>query len=625
MKSKILDFIFGYEESERSFEESKLARSEKSFSDKVISGLGSAYAKKVLSHPAVAFIVKIRNALSYATVRSYGILLLTFGLLTLLGNFAVYYFSSLLESPSMNLTFGIIFAAASVPLLFINVPLNDFLKKYTFTEFLLFDFLCIKKVDEINRKSEQRDSFIIIPIFIAAALAALGFLFSPMTVFIAALIAIFITLALSSPEFSLLSTLMLLPILPILPGTTLIATLMITVTAVSFFIKILLGKRLFHFEQYDAVMLLFMLFTLISGIFNKGLASFENSLVIIALSLTYFLVSNILVNRRLAENAVKIITLSSAPVAIYGIINYYVSDAHPEWTDPMFTAIKARATSTFGNPNVYAVYLVVAVIFSVALALDRSHGKLAILYAVISALNIYALIITWTRGAWLAVILAAIGFAVIRSRRCPKLLLFPVILVPLAIPFIPSGIIERFLSIFSITDSSAITRLSVWRSSVLMFIDNIFIGIGVGRDAFSEEFLKYAEESVTAEHSHNLFLEIGCELGIFAMLLFVFLLLIRIRHRATYAKYVRGSSVDNLCTISGTALLALLVFGMTDYIWYNSTMLVLFWAVFGIGSATLRISKKEYDESLVVTPAEMEDYSAQINITIIESSKNKNV
>lgn len=623
MKSKILDFVFGYEESERNFKESRIAKAEKRFSDRVISGLGSAYAKKFLSHPAVDFITKIRNALAYASVRSYGILLLTFGLLTLLGNFAVYYFSSNTGSPTSELAVGIVCAALAVPLLFIDVPLNDCLTRFAVTEFILFDFLCIKKGTEVNRKREKRDSFVLIPIFVAAALAAFAFLFSPLTVLIIVLSAIFVTLALSSPEFSMLTTLMLLPLIPLLPRSTLIVTALIAVTAISFLIKVLLGKRLFHFEQYDVIILIFMLFTLISGIFNKGIESFENSLVIIALSLTYFLVSNILVNRRLAENAVKIITLSSAPTAVYGIITYYVSDIHTEWTDPMFGE-RARAFSTFGNPNVYAVYLIVAIVFSLALTFDRSQGRSAILYAVISAMNIYALVVTWTRGAWLAIILSALGFAIIRSRRCPKLLLLPVILIPLAIPFVPSDVIERFLSIFNASDSSAMSRLSIWRSSVLMFFDNLFIGAGVGSESFSEEFLKYAEDGMTAVHSHNLFLEIGCELGVFALLSFIFLLVVRIRHRATYAKYVRGSSVDNLCTISGTALFTLLFFGMTDYIWYNSTMFVLFWAVFGIGSATLRISKKEYDDSLVVTPTEMENHSAQLNI-IIESGKKRNV
>ena len=149
-----------------------------------------------------------------------------------------------------------------------------------------------------------------------------------------------------------------------------------------------------------------------------------------------------------------------------------------------------------------------------------------------------------------------------------------------------------------------------------MFLDNIFIGIGVGEEAFSEEFLKYAEDSVTAPHSHNLFLEIGCEIGIFALIGFLYLLLIRVRHRATYARYVRNSSVDNISTLSGTALFALLIFGMSDYVWYSSSTYYLFWVVFAIGSATLRISKSEYDTLRASACDGKADTSASVNITI---------
>lgn len=622
MKSKFLDFIFGYEISEKHFEESALVKTEKKFSDKIISGLGAVYSKRVLSSPAARFILRLQSALANASLKSYGILFLAFGLLTMLANFAEYYFRALPESPAFELAVGIVFAVVSIPLLFTDMPLSASLKKFRFVEVILFDFLCLHRSREIAKQGIKQEFGWLIPIFAASVLATFGFVFPLHIILILTLSLILLALAISSPEFSLMMTLLLLPLIPILPKPSLILTALIAVTAVSFLIKVLLGKRLFHFEQYDAVMLIFMLFTLISGIFNKGIVSFENALVIVALGFSYFLVSNILVNRRLAENAVKIIVFSSIPTAIYGIVTYYSTDVRPEWIDPMFESIASRAYSTFGNPNIYAVFLIVAVIFSVALTLEKSERKYIPIYATVTALNVFSLVLTWTRGAWLAIIISGIGFAVIRSRRCPKMLLLPALFVPVFISFIPSDIIERFLSIFNMQDSSAISRLSIWRSSLRMFFNNFFIGIGVGSDAFSEEFLKYAEDSVTAPHSHNLFLEIGCELGGFALILFMFMLLIRIRHRATYAKYVRNSSVDNLCTISGTALFALLVFGMTDYIWYNNTMYVLFWVVFGIGSATLRISKKEYDDSIVATPTEAEDYSAEINITI-DTQKNK--
>ena len=408
MKSKFLDFIFGYEQSEKRFEESKIVQTEKRFADKVISGIGSAYSKRVLTSPAARFIANLRSTLARVSVKSYGILFLAFGLITMLANFAEYYFRDLPESPAFELAVGISFSLLAVPLLFADKPLYELLERFPLTSFVLFDFLCLPRNREIIKEHEKQDLAWLIPIFAATALATFGYIFSLPLLLISVLVLVLIALAISSPEFSLMMTLMLLPLLPALPRTTLILVALVAITTVSFLIKVLLGKRLFHFEQYDAIMLMFMFFVLISGVFNKGIVSFENSLILISLGLIYFLVSNILVNRRLAENAVKIIVYSSIPCAIYGLITYYSTTVRPEWIDPTFSSISSRAYSTFGNPNVYSVFLIVAIVFSFALTLEKTERKYAPIYAAITALNVFLLVLTFTRGAWLAIIIAII-------------------------------------------------------------------------------------------------------------------------------------------------------------------------------------------------------------------------
>lgn len=615
MSSKFLDFIFGYERSDERFEESRIAKAEKRFSDKVLVGVGYAYSKKILGSRVAKFFDKIKTALSVASIKTYGVFLLAFGLATLFMYFAEYYFMDFTTTPTLALTVGAVVSAVGFVLLFVDVPLVDSLQKWKLTSVLLFDTLCLKKTR--NTPSGKKNDRPMIPVFIGIFFAALGFFISLPAVAIFTLALIFTTLAMSSPEFALMTTLFALPFLPALPNSTLILAALVAVSCVSFVSKVILGKRFFHFEQYDLALLIFMLFILISGIFNKGIVSFEKSLSLVVLALVYFLVSNVIVNRRLAENAVEIIVFSSVPSAVIGLVLYFLTPTKAEWIDPVFaSSITSRAYSTFGNPNVYATFLIVATVFSVAMAIDKTEEKSFFFFAGASVLNSVSLALTWSRGAWLAVILAALGFFIIRSRRAPKLLLIPAMCIPVGLLFIPERFMERLVSLFNIQDSSVASRLSIWRSSIRMFIDNIFIGIGVGEEAFSEEFLEYAEDSVTAPHSHNLLLEIGCEIGVFALIFFTYLLIIRVRHRATYAKYVRNSSVDNLSTLSGTALFALLIFGMTDYIWYSSSNYYLFWVVFGIGSATLRISKKEYDELHAARYDENLENSGSVNISI---------
>ena len=372
MSSKFLDFILGYERSEASFEKSRMHGAAKHFSDKVLVGAGYTYSKKVLNSKIIKLFTKIKDALCYAHVKSYGIFLLTLGLTTLLVHFGEYYFMDFAATPTAAIVAGAVITVASLPLLFFDAPLVGAIQKWRLASALLFDTLCIKKMTSLpSGKHFDRP---IIPVTVGILIASLGFLFSLPAVGLVILALVFIALSLASPEFALMTTLLALPFIPSVPHSTFILASMVAVSLLSFISKVMLGKRFLHFEQYDAVLLIFMLFILVSGVFNKGFVSFEKSLALIVIAAVYFLVSNVIVNRRLAENAVKIIVISSVPASLVGFVFYFVAPSRAEWLDPMFSAdITARAYSTFGNPNVYAAFLIVATIFSLAMAIDKGE------------------------------------------------------------------------------------------------------------------------------------------------------------------------------------------------------------------------------------------------------------
>lgn len=619
--SKVLDFLFGYEKTEENFNDSRLFGFGKKFSDKLIGGgVGSAYAKRLLNNPISVFMSRLSRDLASASMRIYGIAVMTFGLVTLLINFADYYFRALPTSPATQLIIGVVFAALSIPLILIDAPMVDFLQNHSLTNALFFDILCLRRPRRISY--EKRDPSAldwIVPIAFGTLIAVLGFFLPLEAVLLSVGAIIFISLAFSSPEFSFLATVFAIPAIPLASHSSLILTVLIGITIISYLSKVIVGKRLLHIELYDLLIVMLIAFTAVSGIFNKGIDSFDASLILIMLILSYFLASNIIVNRRLADNTVNLILTSSVPTAIYAIVQAFTVNATPEWTDAAVNdgAGLIRVYSTFGNPNVYSVFAVTALILSCGFALDPKKRNISSIYVLVALLNLVALTLTFTRGAWLAVILSVLAFVIIRSRKAPRLLLIPAAVIPVAFLVIPSSVIERFLSSFGAPDTSAAYRLSVWRSSLRMFANKIFIGVGVGEQAFSEEFMEYAEEGVmTPHHSHNLFLEIGCELGIFALILFVFLIFTRLRHRATYTAYINESTCGPICTASGIVIFALLTYGMTDYIWYNSSACFIFWIIFGLGSATLRIAKSEHDERHLSEHSDNSVFEATANITI---------
>ena len=146
-----------------------------------------------------------------------------------------------------------------------------------------------------------------------------------------------------------------------------------------------------------------------------------------------------------------------------------------------------------------------------------------------------------------------------------------------------------------LNDSSIAYRLSIFRSSLSLLADNLLLGIGLGADTFYQAFMPYAEEGVVAPHSHNLLLQIGCEAGIFPLIIFILLFLSRMRHLSAYSHYIRHGSTRSITVFSTLALFALLIFGLTDYIWFAPPMYYLFFFLFGTGSASLRIAKEEAD------------------------------
>jgi O-antigen ligase len=162
----------------------------------------------------------------------------------------------------------------------------------------------------------------------------------------------------------------------------------------------------------------------------------------------------------------------------------------------------------------------------------------------------------------------------------------------------PQAMQMRLLSILNLADSSIAYRLSIFRSSLAMLQKHPFLGVGVGADNFSKAFAPFAEEGVIAPHSHNLLLQIGCEAGIAALFTFALLFFTRMRHISVYGRYIRRGSMRTVTVFATLALFALLIFGMSDYIWFSPSMYYLFFVLFGMGSASLRIAKDEADDRL---------------------------
>lgn len=597
-KSKILQFLTGYEQSEASFDESrKHGAVGRTFYALTFGGARRDLLRRLASGRLSKGLSRFFRRFAYTSTRSYGLFLLTFGLMTLLAYLGKYYFMPDATDASLSsIITGTVCVLVAVPMLVVDRPACLTLQNIPITDFILFEFFGIKRM---HRVTEAAVIHPLVTAMMGTALAIGGFFTSAPLMIGSAAIVLFLALAVVSPEFPFLLTLLLFPFLGIIPHHSVILCALVGITFFSYMRKVILGKRICSFEQYDLLLCLFALFILISGIFNSGIASFGNSVLILVLTLGYIPASNLLVNRRLADHAIVAIQLSSVPVAILGIAEYFLGRAEFDWLDERYVGvIDGRITSTFQNPNVLAVFLIVSTVLSLTFGMGQNKVPRRVLSSLLFLLNMTAMVLTWTRGAWVALLLGLGIYLALRVRRRPGILLLLLMLLPAALLFLPEPVLMRLGSLFDATDSSVSYRLSIWRSSLSMFRHNFFTGVGVGGTAFSDAFAAYAEPGVTASHSHNLFLEIGCEAGVFALLAFLAVFLVRARHISSYMGYVRRSSVHSILITSTVAVFCLAIYGMTDYIWSDISFYYLFWVIFAIGSACLRIAKRESDERL---------------------------
>lgn len=260
----------------------------------------------------------------------------------------------------------------------------------------------------------------------------------------------------------------------------------------------------------------------------------------------------------------------------------------------MFEDIRGRVVSMFENPNMLANYLIMLfpLAFAAFLCAKTRNGRYGT-GLIVLAFGL-CLVFTWSRGAWLGLIIGMLIFLLMWNRRTLGVLLLGLFGLPF-LPFIlPENIISRFVSIGNIADSSTSYRVSIWRASLKMAGDFFTSGIGVGENAFRQVYPMYSLAGIeAAPHSHNLFLQIQIELGIIGLLLFFAVLFLFAQSSFAYNSCGRDRETRLMAVGGFAGIISALAQGMTDYTWYNYRVYFIFWFVLALTSAYIRVGRSE--------------------------------
>ena len=359
----------------------------------------------------------------------------------------------------------------------------------------------------------------------------------------------------------------------------------------------------------NKVLIVYFLFVVISlfgsSLFILSLKGILKTIIYMAFyfAAVYYLSTN-------KKRIIPVMLTIAGVISFEGIVAIIQNLSHIEaiatWQDMSNVSDSTKVISTAYhtlkpyNPNLLAGYLITglsSIVVLLGLAYLKRSKKTLIVLGVLFLTVFFAVFVTGSRGAYLGLFgfmgvlfLFMIyiiknyfgGFYKIKTKY--KVILSVLTGFCLVVAFLIPSFRERIISIFSFRKDSSISfRMNVYEACYQMFLDNKFLGIGVGNNNFREIYGLYMKTGFDALGSYSVPLEIAVESGIFAFLaffLFILLVVIRSIRFITYKgahPYNRLIVLSVLLTVS-----AVMCHGLFDTVFFRPQIQILFWTYMAI-------------------------------------------
>ena len=368
------------------------------------------------------------------------------------------------------------------------------------------------------------------------------------------------------------------------------------------FIKIFVKKGFrFEYTKFELCLIIYLGFVIIS---TAGASLFVLSLKGILktfIYLGYYVVCSIYLKEN-KKDIYKFLSIFVFCVCYESIVGLLQNSSHAGalagWQDTSHLNPEEVMTRVYGtlkplNPNLFGGYMLslLPVVYGVTVLLAIQKSRVRFLTGVIiSLLATVVMIMSGCRGVFAAypfmMLLPAVIFF-IRSNDKIKVLLYKLYggictLGVLAV-FFSASLKARVLSIFAMRgDSSTSFRFNVYQSSIEMFKDNPFLGIGVGNQNFRETYGLYMKTGYDALSAYNIYLETAVESGIFALVAFLSFLGFLITGAVRTIFKSKNINKVIVLTIALTSITGMLLHGIVDTIYFRPQLQFIFWMMVAV-------------------------------------------
>ncbi|HQQ38335.1 MAG TPA: O-antigen ligase family protein [bacterium] len=227
-------------------------------------------------------------------------------------------------------------------------------------------------------------------------------------------------------------------------------------------------KQLHSFYAWVIFLFLGIISTFNSFYFSESLKEILRFFSIFA---AFFLGASLLPSAKNLTWLIKIIIFSALPPSLIALFQFINKTGLPE--NGIY-----RVFGSMTHPNMLAFYLLLAITLAVFLLLNLKRTKLEVyFYSLLSLFYIFILFLTYTRGAYLALIII---FVIVGVSKFKKFLLVAFLAMLFVYALVPP-IQTRFNSIFQSDPYGSVSwRFNLWRDGLEYFQERPWTGYGIG-------------------------------------------------------------------------------------------------------------------------------------------------
>lgn len=328
-------------------------------------------------------------------------------------------------------------------------------------------------------------------------------------------------------------------------------------------IKIILADDIYNikikklvFSKYFLVISLFFISLLLSTIFSinfnfslagvykryQGLDSYVYYLIFFILVLFYLKSDTNKFKERIRRLILALVSASFL-VSLYGVAQKFGFD-FVNWSDPAI--ITGRATSTLGQPNFLASYLLLIIPLSLYLIFKSKKLLLRFSFIIVLLFNLLCLFFTGSRGGGLGILGALLLALILYFYYCKKkiakkifenkILIISSFLVIIFIIFfifkLDDSFTTRIKNGFDLKSGSVAARIYFWQAGWDAFKKRPFLGYGPETQGevlvryYQKDWAIYGAVNDYPDRAHNFILDILLTTGILGLITFLSLLYI---------------------------------------------------------------------------------------------------